>query len=121
MPRTQIPQTGDRFYPSDEKHFEYIDTILDRALNGKPTAKENKELPRLTMDDVGLIREFVSEIQATSHITVKRAYKYTYILVHWRDYVGEFRKNTIGDVYPESQQSRMRKMNPEIPCTRVIP
>ena len=100
MPRTQMPQTGgDRFYPSDEKHFEYIDTILDRALNGKPTAKENKKLPRISQDDVDLIKEFVSEIQATSHITVKRAYKYTYILVHWRAYIGEFRKNTIGDIY----------------------
>jgi integrase/recombinase XerD len=100
MPRTQMPPNGgDRFYPSDEKHVEYIDTILDRALNGKPTAKDNKELPHLSQDDVGLIREFVSEIQATSHITVKRAYKYTYILVHWRAYIGEFRKNTIGDIY----------------------
>jgi integrase/recombinase XerD len=100
MPRTHVIQTGgDRFYPSDEKHFEYIDTILDRALNGKPTAKENKVLPHLSQDDIGLIKEFVSEIQATAHISVKRAYKYTYILVHWRGYIGEYRKNTIGDIH----------------------
>jgi integrase/recombinase XerD len=93
------PAGGNRFYPSDEKHLAYINTILDRALNGKPTEKEKKELPKITQDDVSLIKEFVSEIQATSHITVKRAYKYTYILVHWRAYVGEYRMNSIGEIY----------------------
>ena len=88
-----------RFYTSDETHIEYIDTLLSRAQNGMQIPKTGEYLPKLTCDDIALIREFVTEIQATTHITVKRAYKYTYIMVHWRSYIGEFRKNTIPDLF----------------------
>lgn len=95
----QISFNGNRFYPADEKHTEYIRTILVRARDGIPKPKTGEFLPKITDDDVALIQEFTTEIQATVHITVKRAYKYTYILVHWREYIGEFRKNTIADLY----------------------
>ena len=100
MPRKlQLKNSGNRFYVSDEKHLQYIDTIIQRALNGLPTDKGKEHLPKISEDDVNLIKEFISEVQAVSHITLKRAYKYTYILVHWRAFIGEFRKNAIADLY----------------------
>jgi len=97
--KLQTQTSGNRFYTSDAKHQEYIDTILHRALNGIPTDKGKELLPNITDDDVSLIKEFSSEVHATSHITLKRVYKYHYILIHWREYIGEFRKNSIKEIY----------------------
>jgi site-specific recombinase XerD len=84
---------------SDEIHADYIRTILDRATHGIPLPKSQVMLPQITSEDEDMIKEFVAEIQATAHVTLKRAYKYTYILVHWRYYIGEYKKNTIADLY----------------------
>ena len=62
--------------------------------------KDKKILPKLTQDDVDLIKMFLSEIEVTSEtLTVKRKYKYAYVLVHWRAYIGEYRKNTSAELY----------------------
>jgi hypothetical protein len=62
----------DRFRQSDESHDEYIETILYRARNGIPTKKTNVLLPLTTEDDRSLLREYLAEIKATRHITMKR-------------------------------------------------
>jgi site-specific recombinase XerD len=92
-------QRGDRFYVPDEKHKEYINNTLFRARTGTPSSKTNTGLPRITEDDEALIREFLSEIQATGSLTQKRVYKYCYILVGWRGYIGEFRTNSMADLF----------------------
>ncbi len=56
-------------------------------------------LPAITQDDLNILQEYLAEVQATHNITLKRVYKYSYILVHWREFIGEFRRNTIGDLY----------------------
>ena len=88
-----------RFHKPDEDHAEYIETILYRARNGIPTKKSKVMLPAITDDDLKILREYMAEVQATHNITVKRLYKYSYILVHWREFIGEFRQNSIGDLY----------------------
>jgi site-specific recombinase XerD len=91
--------TLNRFHKSDEGHVEYIETILYRARNGIPTTKTQVLLPAITEDDLSILREYLAEVQATHNITVKRVYKYSYILVHWREFIGEFRQNGIGDLH----------------------
>ncbi|OPY36284.1 MAG: putative tyrosine recombinase XerC-like protein [Methanoregula sp. PtaU1.Bin051] len=90
---------GNRFYVSDETHRDYIDVLLNRSLNGIPTNKGKELLPKISANDAALIKKFSAEVQATSHVTVKRIYKYHYILIHWREFIGEFRKNSIEDIY----------------------
>jgi len=99
QPAPPVPNTSNRFYQADETHLEYIRTLLYRARNGIPTKKTNVMLPSISDDDVALLEEFLAEIQATQQITVKRVYKYAYILVHWREYIGEYRLNTIADLH----------------------
>jgi hypothetical protein len=89
----------DRFHQSDESRAEYIETILYRARNGIPTKKTNVLLPLITEDDLGLLREYLAKIKATRHITIKRLYKYACILVHWREFIEEYRRNTIADLH----------------------
>ncbi len=95
----QPNSTQNRFHKPDEAHAEYIETILDRARNGIPNKKTHVLLPPITEDDLNILREYLAEVQATHHITMKRLYKYAYILVHWKEFIGEFRKNTIGDLH----------------------
>ncbi len=115
QPAPPDPNTSNRFYQADETHLEYIRTLLYRARNGIPTKKTNVMLPSISEDDVALLKEFLAEIQATEHITVKRVYKYAYIMVHWREYIGEYRLNTIADLHAginAIQVSRDRSGNP---------
>lgn len=91
--------TFDRFHKSDEGHAEYIETILHRARNGIPTIKTHVLLPAITEDDLSILREYLAEVQATHNVTLKRVYKYSYILVHWREYIGEFRQNNLGNLH----------------------
>jgi hypothetical protein len=98
----QIHQSNnavDRFHKSDESHAECIETILDRARNGIPTKKTHVLLPSKKEDDLNILREYLAEVRATHNITMKRLNKYSYILVHWREFIREFRGNTIGDIH----------------------
>jgi integrase/recombinase XerD len=115
QPAPPVPNSSNRFYQADETHAEYIRTLLYRARNGIPTTKTKVILPSISDDDVALLQEFLAEIQATQHITVKRVYKYAYILVHWRDYIGEYRRNSIADLHAginAIQVSRKESGNP---------
>jgi hypothetical protein len=53
----------------------------------------------LTADDAALIREFVAEVKATKGVCQGRANKLTFNMASWGKIIGEFRKNTIGDLY----------------------
>ncbi|WP_292347012.1 MULTISPECIES: tyrosine-type recombinase/integrase [unclassified Methanoregula] len=66
-------------------------------------------LPGITDDDLTLLREYFAEVQATHNITVKRLYKYSYILVHWREFIGEFRQNAIGDLHAGINKIQMAR------------
>jgi site-specific recombinase XerD len=94
-----LRDTSNHFYLADENHAAYIRTLFHRARNGVPTDKTHVTLPPISEDDQALLQEFLSEIQATQHITLKRVYKYAYTLVHWREYIGEYRQNSIADLY----------------------
>jgi integrase/recombinase XerD len=70
---------------------EYAEHSIDRAvLTG-----------RISHDDAGLVREFITEMKATKGISQSRSNKLTYTLVQWRSrsFVGSFRTNTITDLY----------------------
>jgi site-specific recombinase XerD len=112
----QPKNAGNRFYFPDEKHEEYIEGLFDRSLNHKESVRTKKYIPVLTEDDKSLILEFITEIQATCHITSKRKFKYAYILVHWREFIGEFRKNTIADLHNGINKIQLAK--DEIGCAR---
>ena len=91
--------SSNRFHKPDEDHAKYIETILHRARNGIPTNNTQVLLPSITEDDLNILREYLAEIQATHNVTMKRVYKYSYILVHWREFIGEYRLNTIGELF----------------------
>ena len=101
--------SSNRFHKPDEDHVEYIETILFRARNGVPTKKTNVLLPAITEDDLNILREYLAEIQATHNVNMKRVYKYAYILVHWREFIGEYRKNTIGDLHAGINQIQLAR------------
>lgn len=77
------------FHRTDDK---YEDSIIRSLEIGIKSGK-------ITPDDASLIREFVSEVSATSHISASRKYKITYILIGWRRFIGPFHENGIGDIY----------------------
>ena len=55
---------------------------------------------RLTDDDRRLIEEFLSERQATRHLTYNRVQKSRYDLITWRRFItSPFREMTAGDLY----------------------
>jgi len=91
-----------RFKPSDSTFVEYSGNVLTNALQDK----------RITNDDAKLIREFISEISATRHISKGRAYKLHYSLINLRDFMGPFSENTIADVYSGIDNVLMAK-NPD--------
>ncbi|MFA4850210.1 MAG: tyrosine-type recombinase/integrase [Methanoregula sp.] len=78
-----------RFHANDATLVKYSASVLSRAIEEK----------RITDDDSALIREFVSEISATRHISAGRIFKLHYTLVNLREYLGPFRQNAIGDIY----------------------
>lgn len=78
-----------RFYMRDDKHAQYSENSLKKAVN------EN----RITQDDADHIKEFVMEISAIQKISPKRIFKYHYILVNWREFIGPFAEVSISDLY----------------------
>jgi len=57
------------------------------------------KIGQLVDDDAQLIHEFIAEIKATHGIGVGRANKIIFTLVTWRKFIGQFRMNTMGDLY----------------------
>ena len=85
---TNTIQTN-RFYSRDEKHAQYSENSLKKAISEG----------RITQDDANLIKEFVMEISAVRKITPKRVFKYHYILVNWREFIGPFKDASVADLY----------------------
>lgn len=78
-----------RFYMRDEKHLEYSENSLKKAIFER----------RITPGDADLIKEFVMEVSAVRKITPKRIFKYHYILVNWREFIRPFKDATVTDLY----------------------
>jgi len=80
-------------------------TRHDRAFhNVKPEYGRNsleKALRKgqITSEDAELITAFLAEMRATRGIGISRSNKICYQLVHWREFIGPYRENTIQDLY----------------------
>ena len=81
--------TESRFHATDTKNIEYSTNTLNRAI----------DTGKITHDDGQLLKEFITEINATKHISPKRTFKLYYTLIGLRDYFGPYRENTIADIY----------------------
>jgi integrase/recombinase XerD len=53
----------------------------------------------ITSIDAELIRKFIVELRATRGISVGRANKIIFTVVSWRRFIGEYRQNSIHDLY----------------------
>jgi site-specific recombinase XerD len=73
----------------DDRHAQYSENSLKKAVN------EN----RITQEDADNIKGFVMEISAIQKISPKRIFKYHYILVNWREFIGPFAEVSITDLY----------------------
>lgn len=78
-----------RFHRPDSDYIEYSKRSLESAVS------EGK----LTRDDARLIREFISEAAATTHISPARRYKIIYTLVGCRRFIGPFADAGVSDLY----------------------
>ena len=54
---------------------------------------------RITLDDAGLITEFLAERRAAGGISQKRVDKLTFTILAWRRFLPPFSSLTIGTVY----------------------
>ena len=88
-----------RFHPATETLIQYSGNVLSRGI----------EEGRITEDDAQLIREFIAEMSATKHISTGRAFKMHYTLVNLREYLGQYRQNTVADVYSAIDRVRNAK------------
>ncbi len=78
------------FHASDTQYVRYTENAIKAAL------EEN----RITTGDAALIKEFTSEVMATSRVSQGRRYKLTYVLIGWRRFIDRpFGEVAIGDVY----------------------
>ena len=75
------------FHLATEKYYDYSEVALERALTEG----------RCTEDDADLLREYISEISV--NLSAKRVYKYYYIMIGWRRFVGPFRYNKATDLF----------------------
>ena len=75
------------FHGPAERYYRYADRAVEKALN----------TGRITPDDAAYLREFIGEISVD--MTPQRRYKYFYILINWRTFIGPFGKNTAGDIF----------------------
>lgn len=88
-----------RFYMRDDKHAEYSENSLKKAILER----------RITQDDADLIKGFVMEISAIQKMSSKRVFKYHYILVNWREFIGPFRDASVTDLYSALNKVQIAK------------
>jgi integrase len=81
--------TNMRFHARADEYLKHARSCLDSALADG----------RITREDHNLVREFVAEAAATSHIAPQRQYKLTFLLVRWREYLGPYADLTAADLY----------------------
>lgn len=70
---------------------------------------------RITQDDIDLIYEFITELQASQNIGLLRKNKILYTLVNWRRFITPYRDATIADVYKaisDLKQAKSKKGKP---------
>jgi site-specific recombinase XerD len=84
-----MARANQRFHRSDLKYRESAPAILDRAV----------EAGTITIDDAHLIREFVAEKSCSSNLSPSRIYKLYGLYAGWRQFIGPFRQNNMGDLY----------------------
>lgn len=85
--------------PATNRLWAFHRTDEEYATSTGNNLENSVEEGRITPEDADLIREFTSEIVATSHISQSRKYKITYSLTGWRRFIGPFRENTIADIF----------------------
>jgi len=82
--------TGDcTFHRTEDDYRKYSDDCLKNAISSNT----------ISQDDANLIKEFIVETQAISHISVGRAYKLEYQLIKLCGFIGPFLKASPMDVY----------------------
>lgn len=84
-----MARTNQRFHRTDAKFRESAPGLLDRALTAGT----------ITTNDANLIREFVTEKACSNNLSPSRIYKMYGFFVGWREHVGPYRENIIGDLY----------------------
>ncbi|OPY36753.1 MAG: putative tyrosine recombinase XerC-like protein [Methanoregula sp. PtaU1.Bin051] len=91
LPPGQKSDSVSRFHTTDTKYREYAIGALQRAMNSK----------KITADDADLIREFTTEIKATSKkISPARIFKIVVTLISLREFFPHpFRQSTLKDIF----------------------
>lgn len=82
------------FHYSDEQNIRYANTILSRALTDHT----------ITDEDAELINDYITDINGKKSLSSQRVYKYNYILITWRRFIGPYHDQTIRDIYRAKDQ-----------------
>ena len=85
---------------------EYADNSISRALNSG----------LISEDDNDLIQRFVIESKIERGFGIGHANKITFDLVRWRNYCGEYRKNTYTDVLKAIDKIQVSPMRHRPAC-----
>jgi len=70
-----------------------------KEIYGENAINHAIEEGRITTVDAGLLRDFVVELRATRGISLGRANKIIYTLLSWRHFIGEYRGDSLQDIY----------------------
>lgn len=84
---------------------EYADKSFENAL-----AED-----RISQDDIDLIYEFITELQASQNIGLLRTNKIIYTLVNWRRFIAPYRDANISDVYKAISELKQAKTKKGLP------
>ena len=70
---------------------------------------------RIIKDDIDLIYEFITELQASQNIGLLRTNKIIYTLVNWRRFITLYRDANISDVYKAISDLKQAKTKKGLP------